>query len=261
MQRDTARETRILQMMQHKVPLTVYETVTSTNDLVREAAEQGAPAGTVIAAMQQTAGRGRQGRAFYSPEHTGLYLSMLLRPDEEAVRRLTPMAAAAAARAVETVSGEKTEIKWVNDLLLHGKKICGILAEAKFSEEAVPDYAVLGIGINLLAPQGGFPAEIRDIAGAVFPQGTDADAAFDRCAAALTDALLDEYAGIRERHYLAGYKARLCVIGKAITVCENGTERPARALAADDDLRLLVRYEDDGSEQWRATGEIRIRLK
>ena len=250
-------------MQKLKLKLECFESLDSTNTYLKERAKKGAPEGTVVIANAQTGGRGRMGRSFCSPPALGIYMSLLLRPEakSDCVQSLTAFTAVAVCRAIESLTGLDPEIKWINDIMLNGKKICGILAEAKFSKEAVPDYAVLGIGINLLAPQGGFPAEIRDIAGAVFPQGTDADAAFDRCAAALTDALLDEYAGIRERHYLAGYKARLCVIGKAITVCENGTERPAFALAADDDLRLLVRYEDDGSEQWRATGEIRIRLK
>ena len=251
---------RILSLLHSAVPLTVVDSTASTNDLIRAAAEHGAPSGTVIAARQQTAGRGRQGRAFYSPERTGLYLSMLLRPDAETVGLLTPMAAVAAAEAVERCSGEAVQIKWVNDLLLRGRKICGILAESRFSDQNAPEYSVVGIGINLLEPQGGFPEALRSTAGAVFPPGTDADDAFCRCTAALIDALCEESALLRTKHYLEGYKSRLCVLGREITVCENGSERPAAALRVDDDLRLLVRYADDGSEQWRSTGEIRIRL-
>ena len=135
-------------------PLTVCDCVTSTNDLLRAAAAEGAPEFTVIAAQRQTAGRGRQGRAFFSPPQTGLYLSMLLRPDmpAEDALRVTPMAAAAAARAAEQCAGRPVQIKWVNDLLLDGRKICGILAEAQFSAQTgKPDFIVLGIGINLTA--------------------------------------------------------------------------------------------------------------
>lgn len=245
-----------------RVHLQVYEAVGSTNDLLRMAADDGAPEFTVIAAKQQTAGKGRQGRAFYSPPETGLYLSMLLRPQlsQEALLAVTPMAAVAAAEAVEESAGVQTEIKWVNDLLISGKKICGILAESQFSEgRTVPDYVIVGIGINLLEPEEGFPEEIREIAGAVFPRETDAHAAFTRCAAALISALLRQYAGLRARRYLAGYKQRLCVLGRTVTVIENGIETAAEAVAVDDALRLLVRYAD-GTEQWRETGEIRIKL-
>lgn len=243
------------------IRLRVYETVTSTNDLLREAAEAGAPEYTVYAAQQQTAGKGRQGRSFYSPPETGLYLSILFRPQMPPAEtlRLTPMAAVAAAEAVEQCTGQRVQIKWVNDLLLHERKICGILAESRFSESQTLDYVIVGIGINLLPPPEGFPPALAEIAGAVYPAEADAAAAFTDCAAALISALMRQYRGLSERQYLAGYRSRLCVLGRPITVNENGEERPAEALAVDDDLRLLVRYAD-GTEQWRATGEIRIRL-
>ncbi len=243
------------------VQLHVFDTVTSTNDLLRDAAEQGAPEFTVYAARQQTAGKGRQGRQFYSPPHSGLYLSMLLRPQIQAAETLalTPMAAVAAAEAVEQCTTQRVQIKWVNDLLLHGRKICGILAESKFSAGTVPDYVIVGIGINLTEPTGGFPADLRDIAAAVYPQGTEPETAFADCAAALITALIRQYRQLAQKGYLQGYRERLCVLGQPVIVNENGVERPATALAVDDDLRLLVRYAD-GTEQWRATGEIRIRL-
>ena len=242
--------------------LHIFDTVTSTNDLLRDAAEHGAPEFTVYAARQQTAGKGRQGRQFYSPPQTGLYLSMLLRPQIAAAETLalTPMAAVAAAEAVEQCTGRQVQIKWVNDLLLDGRKICGILAESKFSADAVPEYVIVGIGINLTEPEGGFPAELQEIAGAVYPQDAVPADAFADCAAALIAALMRQYRKLPEKGYLAGYRARLCVLGRPVTVNENGIERPATALAVDDDLRLLVRYAD-GTEQWRSTGEIRIRLR
>lgn len=243
------------------VSLQVFDSVTSTNDLLREAAEKGAPEFTVFAAKQQTAGKGRQGRQFYSPPQTGLYLSILFRPQIAPAETLalTPMAAVAAADAVERCTGRKVQIKWVNDLLLGGRKICGILAESQFSDAQTLDYVIVGIGINLLEPPQGFPPEIRDIAGAVFPADANAEDAFTDCAAALISALMREYRGLAAKHYLTGYRDRLCMLGRNVTVCENGTERQAQALAVDDDLRLRVRY-PDGTEQWRSTGEIRIRL-
>ena len=118
--------------------LHVFSSVTSTNDLLRRDADAGAPEFTVYAAQQQTAGKGRQGRSFFSPPRTGLYLSMLFRPTIPAPElvALTPMAAVAAAEAVEQCSGQRVQIKWVNDLLLGGRKICGILAESQFSQSA-----------------------------------------------------------------------------------------------------------------------------
>ena len=241
--------------------LTVLDTVDSTNNYLRALADRGASAGTVVLAQQQTAGKGRQGRSFYSPPDTGLYLSLLLKPDcaAEDILTLTPMAAVAAAEAVEAVSGETVRIKWVNDLLLRGKKICGILCESKFAQNtAKPDYVIVGIGINLTAPPDGFPPELREIAGAIFSRHDDPAALFRQCAEALIRRLFAQFEGLRERRYLEGYRARLDSLGKPILVLENGVSRPAVALAADDDLRLLVRYAD-GTEEWRSTGEIRIR--
>lgn len=261
---DTQTERRILSRLPIHTPsirLQVMESVTSTNDLLRQAAANGAPEFTVYAAKSQTAGKGRQGRQFYSPPQTGLYLSILLRPQISPAESLalTPLAAVAAAHAVERCSGQSVQIKWVNDLLLNGKKICGILAESQFSVADTLDYVIVGIGINLLPPPQGFPPELKQIAGAVYPADANAESAFIDCAAELISSLIYEYRRLPEKHYLAGYRSRLCMLGTEITVCENGMERAAIALAVDDALRLLVRY-SDGTEQWRSTGEIRIRL-
>lgn len=261
---DTQTERRILSRLPIHTPsirLQVMESVTSTNDLLRQAAANGAPEFTVYAAESQTAGKGRQGRQFYSPPQTGLYLSILLRPQISPAESLalTPLAAVAAANAVERCSGQSVQIKWVNDLLLNGKKICGILAESQFSDADTLDYVIVGIGINLLPPPQGFPPELKQIAGAVYPADANAESAFIDCAAELISSLIYEYRRLPEKHYLAGYRSRLCMLGTEITVCENGMERAAIALAVDDALRLLVRY-SDGTEQWRSTGEIRIRL-
>ncbi len=261
---DTQTERRILSRLPIHTPsirLQVMESVTSTNDLLRQAAANGAPEFTVYAAKSQTAGKGRQGRQFYSPPQTGLYLSILLRPQISPAESLalTPLAAVAAANAVERCSGQSVQIKWVNDLLLNGKKICGILAESQFSDADTLDYVIVGIGINLLPPSQGFPPELKQIAGAVYPADANAESAFIDCAAELISSLIYEYRRLPEKHYLAGYRSRLCMLGTEITVCENGMERAAIALAIDDALRLLVRY-SDGTEQWRSTGEIRIRL-
>lgn len=238
--------------------LLVFDSVDSTNTLLRRLGDQGAEAGTVILARQQTAGKGRQGRTFFSPPDTGVYLSVLWKPAQD-ILSLTPMAAVAAAETVEQISGKAVQIKWVNDLLLQRKKICGILCESKFTENcAVPDYVIVGTGINLMPPPDGFPADIRQTAGTVFSGYADAQARFLQCAEILTRRLFAQYAGRSQRAYLSGYRARLSSLNREILVLENGVTRRAYALAVDDDLRLLVRYAD-GSEQWRSTGEIRIR--
>lgn len=241
--------------------LTIYESVPSTNDLLRKAAQEGAPEYTVIAARQQTAGKGRQGRSFFSPPACGLYLSMLFRPqfDAQTSLSITSMAAVAAANAIEKCAGCSVQIKWVNDLMIHEKKVCGILAEAQYQAGSmIPEYVVLGIGINLLPPPEGFPPELQSIATAVYEQA-DMRMVFPEMASMLITELRAEYAGIKEKHYLSEYRSRLCVLHRSIMVIDGDKEYPAEAIDVDDDLRLLVRTES-GQEQWRSSGEIRIRM-
>ena len=147
--------------------ITVSPSVDSTNTLLRSMAEQGAPEGTVVIANAQTKGRGRRGRTFYSPGNTGIYLSLLLRPVNAGPRQtvtLTAAAAVALCQAMEAVSGAEPQIKWVNDIFLNGRKVSGILSEAAFGlESGVPEYVVVGVGINVYTPEGGFPPELAEI--------------------------------------------------------------------------------------------------
>ena len=128
----------------------------------------------MVIANEQTAGRGRLSRSFFSPKDTGIYMSLLLRPKNYSAKqavRITTMAAVAMCEAIETVSDEKAEIKWVNDIFVRGEKVCGILTEGSFNlESGLLDYAVLGIGINIYQPKDGFPNELSSIAGAVFSE-------------------------------------------------------------------------------------------
>ena len=144
------------------------EETDSTNRYAKELAAKGTPAGTVVIANRQSAGRGRLGRSFFSPEDKGIYMSILLRPklQPERAAMITSMAAVAVARAIERAGGVEAQIKWVNDIFLNQKKVCGILTEAGF--DAVSgrmDYAVLGIGVNVGVMD--FPAELKKIATSV----------------------------------------------------------------------------------------------
>lgn len=238
----------------------VHGTVTSTNTLAKEAAEQGAPEGTVILAAAQTAGRGRLGRTFCSPPDTGLYMSVVLRPTlaAEQALHITTAAAVAVCRAIERVSDRVPSIKWVNDVFCDGKKVCGILTQAAFEPETGGlSYAVLGIGINVRVPKGGFPEEIADIAGAVFKEGEG-----DRCrlAAAVLDAFFEEYRRLEDGAYIAEYRARSLLDGKAVTVHAPTGDRAATALYVDEACRLCVRY-DDGEEDTLSFGDVSIRLQ
>ncbi len=138
--------------------------IDSTNRVVKEWGKEGIPQGAVLIACSQTAGRGRLGRSFFSPD-SGIYLSVLLRPElsPKDTLRLTTAAAVAVAQAI----GESAQIKWVNDVFLNGKKVCGILTESALLGENL-DYAVVGIGLNLWQPTHGFPQDLQQIAGSIF---------------------------------------------------------------------------------------------
>ena len=241
--------------------LTVLPTAPSTNALVREKANQGCPEGCVILACEQTAGRGRYGRQFFSPVDTGVYLSLLLRPTAYSPQQATCLTAAAAAamcQAIEAVTGQQPGIKWVNDIFLHGKKVCGILTEAAVGlETGSLDYMVLGAGINVYPPTEGFPEEIQSIAGSVLEHHTPD--AKNRLTGEFLNRFWDFYAHPEHKAYLEDYRARSLAIGRNVTVLSGGQAVSAYAYGIDDDFRLLVRY-GSGETEALSYGEIRIQL-
>lgn len=245
--------------MSDRLCIEVKQKVTSTNAVLKQAAADGAREGTVIVAAEQTAGRGRFARSFFSPGDSGVYFSILLRPQvtADAAVLITTAAAVAVAEAAEALSGRKADIKWVNDVLIDNKKICGILTEAALNlESGTLDYAVLGIGVNVYEPEGGFPKEIKDKAGAVFEnRGNDLRS---RLAAEIISRFLGYYDCLSDKTFLASYRRRCIVLNREITVISGSTSRNARALGIDDRCRLHVKYADD-TEDYLSSGEISIR--
>ena len=252
---------RFLKPEYRDLDLTVLPTAPSTNALVREKANQGRPEGCVIVACEQTAGRGRYGRQFFSPVDSGVYLSLLLRPTGYSPQQATCLTAAAAAamcQAIEAVTGQQPGIKWVNDIFLHGKKVCGILTEAAVGlETGTLNYMVLGAGVNLYPPAEGFPEEIQSIAGSVLEHSCPE--AKNRLVGEFLNRFWDFYSHPECRAYLEDYRARSLAIGRNVTVLSAGKAVSAYAYGIDDDFRLLVRYEN-GDTEALSYGEIRIQL-
>ena len=222
----------------------VLEEVDSTNRVAKELARQGAPHGTAVLAKRQTAGRGRLDRSFFSPEG-GLYLSVILRPQCKPEDRalMTPMAAVAVCRALEETCGVFPHIKWVNDLYLQDKKLCGILCEG------AGDAVIVGIGLNLDTPEGGFPPDVPAVA-------------LDSMACSAEPRKLAEE--IRSRllqpePFLAEYRRRCLVPGKQITVHPvQGEPYEALALDVDDRCRLIV--ESCRGVETLDSGEVSVRF-
>ena len=152
-----------------KIKIDIRDCVGSTNDEVKALAIKGEQEGYLLISRSQTKGKGRLGRSFFSPDSTGIYMSLLLRPKckAEETTLITTAAAVAVCRSLEK-AGVNPQIKWVNDIFVNDKKVCGILAEAGFNAGTpCPDYVVLGVGINMYPPESDFPEDLKQIAGAV----------------------------------------------------------------------------------------------
>ncbi|MDE6149622.1 MAG: biotin--[acetyl-CoA-carboxylase] ligase [Ruminococcus sp.] len=241
----------------------VEKTVTSTNTVLKELAKDGESAGYVLIAQQQTAGKGRLGRRFYSPDKTGLYLSVILKPKLtiENALFITTSAAVAVSRAIETVSNNevKAEIKWVNDVFVNNKKVCGILTEASVDfESGGLEYAVLGIGVNILAPESDFPDELKNVATSVFGNSRQENIR-NRLAAEILRELSRLPENFMDKEVLNEYRSRSMLIGKNVFAVSGDKKDPCVVLDIDDRARLIVRFED-GSEKALSTGEVSIRM-
>lgn len=228
----------------------------STNDRARALALSGEAEGLLVLAEKQTAGRGRQGRPFFSPEGTGLYMSLLLRPETLLTpEKITAAAAVATACAVEEVSGRPAGIKWVNDIYMQGRKVAGILTEGGV-DDAGRVWVVLGIGVNLLPPEDGFPAELEAIAGAVFTQGEDVRRK------ELAEKIVEKFFWIYDEPdasvCLKAYRERSVLQGKRVYITIDNKEAETSVLGIGEDFSLLVRTAEGETRSLRS-GEVRVR--
>lgn len=238
-----------------------FQEMESTNSYLKELVAAGAPEGTVVIAEKQTAGRGRLGRSFFSPEEKGIYMSVLLRPELELKRSvlITSMAAVAVANAVERVSGLHAQIKWVNDVFLNQRKVCGILTEAGFdTEKQSLAYAIVGIGVNVGAME--FPEELKNIATSV-----SNECGFAVKKEKLEEEILNElnrwYPTLWNGEFLSESRERSILLGKEILVAGvNAAEGsyPAKAVELDELGHLIV--ETGGRRVVLNSGEVSIRM-
>lgn len=236
-----------------------HSTLSSTNSYLKEKATC-ENEGLVVIADNQTAGRGRFNRKFHSPENSGIYMSILLKPDFGGfdATLITTAAAVAVANACDSLTNKTSKIKWVNDVLIDDKKVCGILTEGSINPKNQNfDYIILGIGINAFIPENGFADDIKDIAASVFDE-------FDlSLKAKLTSAVLNNffclYNNLLQKKFLADYKNKNFVIGKTVNVIKNDTQKKATVISMDDNFKLLVEFEDK-TREYLSSGEISIKL-
>jgi BirA family biotin operon repressor/biotin-[acetyl-CoA-carboxylase] ligase len=238
-----------------------FDTIDSTNSKAKELANNGEEHGTIVVSEEQTLGRGRMGRSFVSPKGKGIWMSIILRPDIDPLRiSLITQIAAAAVNTALTQFGVDSKIKWPNDIILKGKKVCGILTEMS-GELTKINYVVLGIGLNANIDCDDFTEEIKEIATSLKIQF---ERDFDRKALMASvinnfEALYDEF----EKKDDISNTIKICkdksiLIGKNIKVIQRNMEIKAKVLDINEEGLLVVEYED-GTIKSLISGEISIR--
>ena len=237
-----------------------YEQLDSTNTEIARLAMQGAEHGTVVVAELQTAGRGRKGRSWESPAGENIYMSVLLRPDfvPDKAPMLTLVMAYSVAWVIQELGFPEVQIKWPNDLVLSGKKICGILTEMQLKGPEI-DYVVVGVGINVNTPK--FPSELEDKATSLF---LESGRKFER--ESIAENIVDkferayrQFGDVQDLSFLQeAYNSMLVNVGKEVRVLEPGNEYTAYAKGVNSRGELIVRT-PDGEEKEIYAGEVSVR--
>ena len=237
-----------------------FEEITSTNTYLMERGAKGEKEGLLVVAKRQTSGRGRRGKTFFSP-NGGAYFSLLLRPQKDYVGTsyLTVMTALAVMDAIRETYGVEAGIKWVNDVYIGSKKVAGILTEASFDyESGAVSHVVIGVGINLEKPKGGFPKEIKNIACAL---EKEIDDGANKLIATAVNNLMENVRRFEkdQSFIMARYRESSVILGRKIMVIRDGIEAPAVAHAITDEGHLIVRY-PFGEEEELYFGEVSLCL-
>ena len=248
-----------LQSQPYADKIHIYKSLESTNKTAKEMAVAGAGHGTVIISDSQTMGRGRYSRNFFSPSG-GLYMSLILRPEVlhfENPTFVTAFAAVSVCEAIESISQRSPKIKWVNDIFIDGKKVCGILTEAVTDfESGSLDWVVLGIGINVYTRWEEFPGDLQSLATSIYP-GEKMYGIRNKLSAEIINRILGFKTSPKEREIFEKYKKRLMMPEKEITIIQNQMEYRATVLDIDSVGHLIVKNEK-GEVVTLSSGEIRI---
>lgn len=247
------------QYLDQKLNITIFDELDSTNNYLKKIGSQGEKENQLVVAQSQTNGRGRMGRSFYSPDGTGIYFSLLLNPEFSAEKSLflTVMAAVSVAETVMNYNSNDVKIKWVNDVYIDGKKVCGILTEGSINADKKLDYAVVGIGINVIAPENGFPDDIQDTATSIFPGKTEENIK-EKIISEVVNRFFKMYNGF-DSNYIERYKEYSYLIGKEINIISGENKRPATVIDITDDCHLLVKNENNEIEEI-SSGDVSVRL-
>lgn len=249
---------KIKELINLDLDVFTFDCVSSTNLLAKEHGSNSAGEALFIA-DSQTSGRGRMGRSFFSPESSGIYMSLLLRPNInfEDYTLITTAAAVSVARAIDCFLETPTKIKWVNDVFLNDKKVCGILTEGVFEKDNT--FAVLGIGINLYEPKNGFPEDISQIAGGIFTEKCSDDTKTELIAKVINN-FYKFYSDLPQKAFLEDYRGKDMLCGKTISYLKNGTLFSGKAQGITENLELKV-IDSFGNTLHLSSGEVTIGSK
>lgn len=237
-----------------------YDSIDSTNNKARELAEKGEPEGTVVISESQTKGKGKTGRQWYSEAYRGIWMSMILRPDiaMSCVNLITQIGCAAVGAAAENIAGD-VQIKWPNDVLIHGKKFCGILTESS-GEMDQTDYIIIGIGINVNQSENEFPEELISKATSLKIE-LKREIVRQELISDILNKFEKQYNRIKQ-HENSDEALDFCrthsnLIGKTLLITRNGRKWKAQAMELNNQGQLMIRYEDGTTENIIA-GEISV---
>lgn len=254
-------EINISKSLKRKHKLYIYKKETSSNTVAKALCQRGEEEGTVVVVESQTEGRGRMGRSFLSSSENGLYMSIILRPKIQAEKcvNITVACAVAVAKAIEERSDVQCGIKWVNDIYIGNKKCCGILTEASLSlETGGLDYAVVGIGVNLCPPKGGFDKEIEDIACGIYENSYPCGFKAKLCAS-IINSFFDIYEEFDSREFIKEYKEKSIIIGKTVDV-HVGDKTVCGVVTDIDENANLVVTDEKGKKHVFNSGEARVKI-
>lgn len=246
-----------------ELALRVYKSIDSTNAEAKRILQEGIEQPMLLVAEEQTAGRGRLGRPFYSPHSSGLYMSLILprvEPDSDP-GLITTAAAVAVCRAIEKTTGKSPKIKWVNDLFLDQRKICGILSEGVIDFETQTIQSIIvGIGLNIRIEEESMPSELQNIVGGIYSREEEEEPAVrNQLAAQSMNEFLALYPGDGTRGYLEEYRQRCFVLGRKVSFTRNGETMRGEALSIDEQGGLIIRLEN-GEDLTLTYGEISVRV-
>lgn len=238
-----------------------YSKIDSTNKKAKELATDGFEEGTIVISEEQSLGRGRLGRVWYSPKGKGIWVSIILKPDIPTMMapRITLIGAAAVHSALEEF-GIKSEIKWPNDIILNNKKVCGILTEMSGEMEKL-NYIVMGIGINVNTEENELENELNKIATSL-----KIECKKEICRKQLLCSLLNHFEGFYDdfkkhgtlENVISICKKNSILIGKEVKIISYGKEVAAKVIDIEDDGELIVKY-DDGTVGKVLSGEVSVR--